>query len=123
MFSVLSGCASFAWENVWFLLEKCLEIGVLTAFSMMPVLALATSKKGYILPVSFTLIYIFFGFFIISVNMYLHPISSMAVIVMRNKEIEGIMFSMPISVPYAVLCIGIWDIAAIIFANISLKKR
>ena len=65
-------------------------MGILTAFTLLPILAIAASQKGYILPACITLVYAFSGFFIMSVNMYLHPLSSMAVIIMRNKEIPDV---------------------------------
>ncbi len=121
--SVLPGYVAFEWGSVFYLPGKCLEIGMLTALAMLPILAIAASQKGYILPICITLVYTFLGFFIMSINMYLHPLSSMAVIVMRNKDIPGIIFSQEINIPLAFLCIGIWDIAAALLANISLGRR
>ena len=123
LFSVLSGYVVFELGSVLYLLERCLEIGVLTAFAMLPILALATSRKGYILPVSLTLVYAFFGFFMMGMNMYLHPITSTATIIMRNGDIPGLEFTQAISVPLALLCICIWDIAATILARISLGRK
>lgn len=123
MFSVLSGYVVFEWKSILFLLKKCLEIGFITAFAMLPILAIATSQKGYILPVCITLIYAFLGFFIMPVNMYLHPLSSMSVIIARNRDIPGILFPQTVNVLLALLCICIWDIVAIVLANITLGRR
>ncbi len=123
LFSVLPGYVAFEWESVSYLLERCFEIGVLTAFAMIPVLAIAASKKGYILPVCVTLVYAFCGFIMMSVNMYALPLTSMAVIVMRNKDIPGIVFTQAINLPSAFLCIGVWDIAAILLTKIALKRE
>lgn len=123
MFSVLPGYVAFEWGSVLFLVKKCLEIGVITAFSMMPILAIAASQKGYVLPVSITLVYIFLGFILMTVNMYLHPISSMAVIVMRNRDIPGLVFTQAINIPFAFLCIFAWDIVSVLLANIALGRR
>ena len=123
MFSVLPGSVAFDWESLSYLLKKCLEIGVLSSFAMLPILAIAASQKGYILPVSLTLVYTFFGFFLMSVNMYLHPLSSMAVILMRNRDIPGIVLTQVINIPLAFLCIGIWDIIAVLFADIAMLRR
>lgn len=123
MFSVLSGYVAFEFGSVLYLVERCLEIGVLTALSMLPILALATSRKGYILPVSITLVYAFFGFFLMGVNMYLHPITSTATIIMRNGDIPGLEFTQAINIPLAILCICVWDIAATLFARISLGRK
>lgn len=123
LFSVLPGYVAFDWGSVLYLLERCLEIGAIAAFAMLPVLAIAASRKGYILPVCVTLVYAFCGFIFMSVNMYLLPLTSMAVIVMRNKDIPGIAFSQPINISLAFLCICIWDIAAILLAKFALRER
>ena len=123
LFSVLPGYVAFDWGSVLYLLERCFEIGVLTAFAMLPILAIASSRKGYILPVCVTLVYAFCGFIFMSLNMYMLPLTSMAVIVMRNKDIPGIVFPQAINIPLAFLCICIWDIAAVLFAKITLKRE
>lgn len=123
LFSVLPGYVAFEWQSALFLLEKCLEIGFITALAMLPILAVAASQKGYIFPVCMTLIYSFLGFFIMSVNMYLHPLSSLSVIIARNGDIPGLAFTQAINVPLAFLCIFVWDIAAVLLANITLGKR
>lgn len=123
LFSVLPGYVAFEWGSVLYLLKKCLEIGFITAFAMLPILAIAASQKGYLLPICLALIYTFFGFFIISVNMYLHPLSSIAVIINRNRDIPGIVFTQAVNIPLAFLCIGVWGIVAVLFANISLGRR
>lgn len=123
MFSVFPGYVAFEWGSILFLLKKCLEIGFLTAFAMLPILAIAASQKGYILPACITLVYTFLGFMIMTVNMYIHPLSSMAVIINRNGDIPGITFTQKINVILALFCICVWGIAAVLVANISLKKR
>lgn len=123
MFSVLPGYVVFDWGSVLFLLKKCLEIGVITAFAMLPILAIAVSQKGYILPVSIELVYAFLGFILMTINMYIHPLSSMSVIVMRNGDIPGLAFTQAININLALLCICVWDITAILIANVALKRR
>ncbi|MBB5198110.1 ABC transporter permease [Anaerocolumna cellulosilytica] len=123
LFSVLPGYVTFEWGSVLFLLKKCLEIGILTAFAMLPILAVAASQKGYIIPVCMTLIYSFLCFFIMTANMYLHPLSSISVIIARNGDIPGLAFTQAINVPLAFLCIFVWDIAAVLLTNITLGKR
>ncbi|WP_425350754.1 ABC transporter permease [Clostridium muellerianum] len=120
MFSMLSGYVVFQWGGVLFLLKKCLEIGVITAFAMLPIFAIAASQKGYILPVSISLVYAFLGFILMPINMYLHPLSSMSVIVLGN--IPSIAVPRPINVPLAFLCICIWDVIAILLVNVTLKR-
>lgn len=123
LFSVLPGFVAFEWQSVGFLAERCLEIGVLTAFAVMPILALAASKKGYIFPVCMTLLYVFLGFFITSISMYLHPVSSISVIIARSGNIQGLAFAQNINVPLALFCIFIWDALSVLFAAFSLRKR
>ena len=123
LFSVLPGFVDFEWQSVGFLAERCLEIGVLTAFAVMPILALAASKKGYIFPVCMTLLYVFLGFFITSISMYLHPVSSISVIIARSGNIQGLAFAQNINVPLALFCIFIWDALSVLFAAFSLRKR
>lgn len=123
LFSVLPGYVVFERESILYLLERCIESGVLTAFAMLPVLAIAASRKGYILPVCVTLVYAFCGFIFMSVNMYLLPLTSSAVIVMRNKDIPGIAFTQDINLPLAFLCICVWGIASVLLAKIALKEK
>lgn len=123
VFSVFSGYVIFESSSVLYLLERCLEIGILTAFAMIPILSLAAWGKGYILPVSIALVYILFGFFLMGINMYLHPITSTATIIMRNGDIPGLEFTQTVSVPLALLCICIWDMIALLLARVSLRKR
>ncbi|WP_455714879.1 ABC transporter permease [Anaerosporobacter sp.] len=123
LFSVLPGYVVFDWGSVLFLLEKCLEIGIITAFSMLPILAIAASQKGYVLPVCITLIYTFLGFFVITVNPYLHPLSSMSVIIAGNGDLSYITYTQRINIPLAFLCILGWDIVAVLLAKISLRRK
>lgn len=118
---VLTGYIVFEWDSTLYLLKKCIEIGGLTAFAILPILAVAASSKGYILPVCVTLVYTFLGFILLMINMYLHPLSSMNVIVMR--DIPGVVFNQELNLPAAFLCIGLWAIASSIFANLALARR
>ena len=98
-----------------------MEISLLTAFAVLPVLAVAAAQKGYILPVCLTLIYTFLGFILLMVNMYLHPLSSMTAIVMY--DIPGVVFDQPLNIPAAFLCIGVWAAASAVLANVALVRR
>lgn len=110
----------FTTDSVSFLFIKCLEIGVLTPFSMIPVLAVGASQKGYILPVCITIVYTFLGFVLLMVNMYVHPLSSMTAIFMRN--ISGVVMNEPVHLSKAFLCIGIWAAVSTIYAKTALNK-
>lgn len=122
-FSVLPGYVTFDWGSILYLLEKCIEIGVLTAFAMLPILSIAASRKGYILPVCVTLVYVLCVFILMTINMYSLPLTSAAAIVMRNKDIPGITFTQAINIPLALLSICIWDIGAVLLAKITLKRE
>lgn len=118
---VFSGSIAFEWETALFLLNKSLGTGVLTAFAMLPVLAVAAGQKGYILPVCITIVYTFFGFILLMVNMYLHPLSGVTVIV--SHDIPGVVFRQAANIPLAYICIGLWDIASVCLAYIALVRR
>ena len=119
--AVSIGCAEFTLDSNLFLLCKCLEIGILTALSMLPILAVATAGKGYILPICAALIYAFLGFILLMINMYLHPLSSMSAIV--SRDIPGVVLNQAPHIPAAFLCIALWGVASVIFANTVLKAR
>lgn len=123
LFSVIPGFVVFEWRSILYLLERCFEIGVITAFSMFPILAIASMAKGYILPSCITLVYALFGFFLMTANIYLHPICSTAAIIMRNGDIPGLTFSQTINVPFALLCIGVWDMVFTLLAVFTLKRK
>lgn len=123
LFSVLPGFVAFEWQSVLFLLERCLETAVLTAFGILPILAIASGQKGYVFPFCMTLLYIFLGFFTSSVNIYLHPLSSISFIIARSGNIPGMSSVQGINVPLALLCILIWGVLSVLFANFSLSRR
>lgn len=107
--------------DIIYLLRKCLEIGGIAPLCMLPILAIAASQRGYILPVCASLVYTFLGFILLMVNMYIHPLSSMTAIVMR--DIPGVVMQEPIDLLRGFVCIGVWGIASIVWAVITLSKR
>lgn len=123
LFSVLPGIVAFEWGSLGYLLEKCCEIGVLAAFAILPVLAAAAAQKGYIFPVCAALVYALAGFLLMTVDMYLHPICSMAAIVMREGDIPGLTFAEAPNTLRAGLCIFIWGAASVLAARAALDKR
>ena len=122
LFSVLSGYVAFEWESIRFLVEKCLEIAILTAVAILPILAITASQKGYILPACLTLLYVLAGFLLTPVSAYVHPLSSVLVIIARHGDIPGAL-SEAAHVPAALLCLGVWAAAAVVLAHITLGKR
>lgn len=121
-FSVLFGYVTFEWESIRFLVEKCLEIAILTAVAILPILAAAASQKGYVFPACLTLLYVLAGFLLTPVSAYVHPLSSVLVIIARNGDIPGAL-SAAIQLPRAFLCLGVWAAAAIVLANVTLGRR
>lgn len=118
---VLADFITFEWEITFLILKKCLETGILTAFAMLPVLTVAAVQEGYILPVCTTLIYVFSGFIFLMVNMYLHPLSSVAVII--DHDIPGVVFRQAVSMKSAFLCIGVWDCVSVFGTYTALVKK
>lgn len=123
LFSVLPGYVVFEWDSIFFLLKKCLEIALFTAFAMLPVLAIAAVQKSYIMSACVTLIYAFAGFFMTPINMYIHPLSCVSVIIARNGDIRGLTLPQTVHIPMAFLCIFLWSFAATLFAMVILSRR
>ena len=64
-FGMLPGYITFEWNSISYLFKKCIEIAILTAFSILPLLAVAAAGKNYILPVCVTLVYTFLSLWLI----------------------------------------------------------
>ncbi|MBR7927994.1 ABC transporter permease [Aerococcaceae bacterium zg-ZUI334] len=104
-----------------YLIRKCFEISGLLSVSMFPILSIAFLTKKYILPICLTIIYAFSGFLILTVNMYVHPLSSTTAIVVR--DIPGIVLNQDINIVYSLLCIGGWVVVFTIVIKLLLKRR
>lgn len=100
-----------------------MEIGILLAFAMLPILALAIVGSGYVMPACMTVVYALAGFFLMPVNMYVHPITSMGAILIRKKDIPGLLVTQESCVGKAVLCIFVWDIISFGLVKYQLSKR
>ena len=122
LFSVIPNYVSFDWGSIMFLLERCIEIAVLAAFAVLPILAVSASQKGYLFPVGVTLVYVFAGFLITPVNSFLHPLSCILVIIARNWAISDLALPQA-HIPLAFASICIWSILSVLLANIKLGKR
>lgn len=116
----VSGLIEITNTSVFNLILKCLEIGALLPFGMIPILALATTQKGYIFPVSITVVYTFLGFILLMGNTYLHPLSSIIGILMRN--IEGVVMKNPVQIWKALLSTALWSSTSIVLAIYVLRK-
>lgn len=68
----------------------CLYSGLLTPIALMPiVLVTVIARKGFVLPVSLNIVYVFLGYAVASSIVGIHPVSSMMKIVWY-KNVEGI---------------------------------
>lgn len=123
LFGVLPGLLVLDWQNIWFLFQTCLVIAVLSALAILPIMAIATSQKGYIFPVCMTLVYIFLGFFITPINMYLHPVSSISAVLASSGKIPGLTFTQEINLFWMMLCILCWGALSVFLAHFSLNRR
>ena len=121
LFGIIPGYIAFEWSSISYMLRKCMEIAILTAFAVMPLLGVAAVGKGYILPICVTLVYTFLGFILLMVNLYLHPLSSVTAIIMR--DIPGVILTQAPDIPAAFLCIIIWGIGSVLFVVLALGKR
>lgn len=119
----LLGTVALDWQSILFLFQMCLVIAVLSALAILPIMAIAVSQKGYILPVCMTLVYIFFGFFITPMNMYLHPISSISAVLASSGKIPGLTLTQEINLFWMALCILCWDAFSVLLAYFSLSRR
>ena len=72
-FGLAFGFLSWNGEMMAFVLYKGIEAAVLEAVAVIPILALAVSHKGYLLPCCAAIIYAFLGFIVAQTNPYLIP--------------------------------------------------
>ena len=121
--STLSGIVTLDLQSILFLFQMCLVIAVLSALAILPIMAIAVTQKGYVLPVCMTLVYIFLGFFITTINMYLHPISSISAVIASSGKIPGLAFTQEINAFWMMLCIFCWDAFSVLLAYFSLSRR
>lgn len=122
LFSVIPNYVVFDMSSILLLFERCLEIAILTALAILPILAISASQKGYMFPICITLLYVFAGFLITPINSCLHPLSCISVIVARNEAILGLALPQN-SVSLALLSICVWGIFSVLLAKIKLSKR
>lgn len=121
LFGLLPGYIAFEWDSASYLLKKCMEIALLTAFAMLPLLAVAAAARGYLLPICVSLVYVFLGFILLMVNMYLHPLSSMVAIVLR--DIPDVVLAQALNIPAAFLSIFVWGAGSVLLAVLGLDRR
>lgn len=121
LFGMLPGYITLEWGSICYLLRKCMKIAILTAFAIMPLLSAAAAGKGYVLPVCVTLVYTFLGFILLMINMYLHPLSGVVAIAVR--DMPGVILRQALNIPAAFICIAVWCTGSVLLAVTALRKR
>ena len=119
----LSGIVALDLQSILFLFQMCLVIAVLSELAILPIMAIAVTQKGYDLPVCLTRVDIFLGFFITTINMYMHPISSISAVIASSGKIPGLTFTQEINAFWMMLCIFCWDAFSVLLAYFSLSRR
>lgn len=105
-FGLAFGFLSWNGEMMAFILYKGIEAAVLEAVAVIPILALAVSHKGYLLPCCAAIVYAFLGFIVAQTNPYLIP--SACAILCISRDLPNIIMPcayQPI-LPYSVWRMG-----------------
>ncbi len=108
-------------DELRFVFVKSIQISLLTATAMIPIQCVAFIFDSYIFPVCATILYVFVGFILLMVNAYIHPISSMTAIWM--KDVPGVTLNQVFSYPASVTCVLVWCVIFICLMNFILNKR
>ena len=122
LFSVLSGYVIFDWESVSFLLERCLETALLAALAILPILAAAASQKGYLACLYFIGLYIFWLFY--HVSQYVSTsLIRYSCDHSKGWGNTGACIDAGGSRSLSTSCFCVWDVAAVILAKITLRRK
>ena len=108
-------------EMMAFVLYKGIEAAVLEAVAVIPILALAVSHKGYLLPCCAAIIYAFLGFIVAQTNPYLIP--SACAVLCISRDLPNIIMPCAYQPFFAVLCFGGWAVASGIYAYHGLSEK
>ena len=120
-FGLAFGFLSWNGEMMAFVLYKGIEAAVLEAVAVIPILALAVSHKGYLLPCCAAIIYAFLGFIVAQTNPYLIP--SACAILCISRDLPNIIMPCAYQPFFAVLCFGGWAVASGIYAYHGLSEK
>ena len=94
--------------------KKCLEIGIIIPFAIIPVCSVSFTHTGYVFPLCFAIAYTFLGFILMTVTMYLHPLSCATAIIVR--DVPGVVQARTFNIGFAVLGIALWGLVFSIYA-------
>ena len=86
-----------------------------------PILALAVSHKGYLLPCCAAIIYAFLGFIVAQTNPYLIP--SACAVLCISRDLPNVVMPCAYQPFFAVLCFGGWAVASGIYAYHGLSEK
>ena len=115
------GFLSWNGEMMAFVLYKGIEAAVLEAVAVIPILALAVSHKGYLLPCCAAIIYAFLGFIVAQTNPYLIP--SACAVLCISRDLPNVVMPCAYQPFFAVLCFGGWAVASGIYAYHGLSEK
>lgn len=104
-----------------FILWKGVEAAAVLALSNLPILALATVSKGYLLPCCVSIVYAFCGFIFASTNPYIVP--SASAIFLIEHDLPNIHFPRPYQPIPILLCFIVWMTFSIIAALTGMKRE
>lgn len=120
-FGLAFGFLSWNGEMMAFVLYKGIEAAVLEAVAVIPILALAVSHKGYLLPCCTAIIYAFLGFIVAQTNPYLIP--SACAVLCISRDLPNVVMPCAYQPFFAVLCFGGWAVASGIYAYHGLSEK
>ena len=84
-FGMLPGYITFEWNSISYLFKKCIEIAILTAFSILPLLAVAAAVEELYTPcMCDTGLHLSLALFCLWLICTYHPLSSATAIIMRD---------------------------------------
>lgn len=122
LFASFSQNVTLTLPSILWLIKKWIEISILFPLAMLPILTAATFEKGYILPICLDLFYIFSEFIMAPQTFYIHPLSSLFIILNQNGDIPGVSAPASATLFSAICCLLLWDFTSILIALFSLKK-
>ncbi len=110
---LLIGATGITLKSVIEYMLLCIYTGVLSLVAMLPiVLIIIISRKGYILPISISILYALSGFVLADILTEIHPISAVSRIICT--KLEGVIFSTTLPPHIAALNLIITGILSII---------
>lgn len=111
---------TFDLQLTGFIFWKGIEAATVLSLSNLPVLALALSSKGYLLPCCAAIVYAFCGFIFASTSPYIVPSASAIFFIEHN--LPNVHFSQPYRPASILLCFIVWITLSVICALKGMKR-